>query len=119
MRTKIARAGLVAAALMTFAAVAPAHAQSVRLSTRWFRSDASQDQCNEVAQHALMRDGVDIEKTGGASTVGTDNNHTVMVVCDAPGLVIVSIAWRQRPGPEAESAELNDVISRLKKRLAN
>jgi hypothetical protein len=117
MNTTVTRACLVAAALAAIAAAAPAHAQSVRLSTRWFKSDVDQDGCNAVATRVLQHSGLKIEKTGGAATVGTDDNHTVIVTCDAPALVILSVAWRQRPGVEAETAEVQDLIARLKRRM--
>lgn len=108
---------VVAAAFAALAAAAPAHAQSVRLSTRWFKSDVDQDGCNAVAARVLQHSGLKVQNAGGASTAGTDDNHTVIVTCDAPALVILSVAWRQRPGIEAERAEVDDLVARLKRRM--
>lgn len=117
MNSAVARACLVAAAFATVAMAAPAQAQSVRVSTRWFKSDIDQDSCNSIAARVLRHSGLQIEKTGGAATAGTDDNHTVLVVCDAPGLVFLSVAWRERPGLAAERDEVQGLVARLKARM--
>lgn len=117
MKSAISTACLAVAAVATLAAAAPAQAQSVRVSTRWFKSDIDQDGCNASAFRVLHHSSLQISKTGGTSTVGVDDNHTVMVICDAPGLVILTVAWRQRPGVEAETAEVNDLMTRLRRRM--